>query len=131
MKDQTGGGGIFVDVTPQELVTLMPGRDLGERQAGGGGDSNFFYTDRNNWRTRQRWSAVYIKGVYSDRLALKRLPYSYLISLIHEITHNAPNDSSRIGRTYQHSEMDGAAKTLGSTSFDQYVREHCIPTKYW
>ena len=131
LKDQTGGGGIFVDVTPEELVTLMPGRDLGERQAGGGGDSNFFYTDRNNWRTRQRWSAVYIKGVYSDRLALKRLPYSYLISLIHEITHNAPNDSSRIGRTYQHSEMDGAAKTLGSTSFDQYVREHCIPTKYW
>ena len=44
----------------------------------------------------------------------RRLPYHYVEVLIHELTHNAPNDNSFIGRYYEHNEMDGAARTLGS-----------------
>jgi hypothetical protein len=131
LRNQTGGGGIFVDLTPEQLPSRIPGRDLGKRAPGGAGDSNFFYTDPSNWKTRQRWSAVYLKSVYSDRPEFTRLPYDYLVTLIHEIVHNGPNDSSSIGITYEHPEMNSAARALGATGFDQYVKDHCIPKKYW
>jgi len=133
LRNQTGGGGIFVDLTPEQLQAHFAGRDLGEREAGGGGEANLFYTDPSNWKTRQRWSAVYIKGGFSDRPAPTALPYLYLLTLIHELTHNAPNDDSPYGKVYQHREMDTAAKKLGIPrgGFDQYVKEHCIPKQYW
>jgi hypothetical protein len=132
LRNQTGGGGIFVDVPAERLNDFLPEQARGEPVSGGGGVSNFYYTDPSNWRTRQRWSAVFVKSVYSDRPAFERLPYDYVLTLIHELTHNAPNDSSGYGLTYTHKQMDGAAKTLGtSAGFDQYVREHCIPQKYW
>jgi YD repeat-containing protein len=135
LRNQTGGGGIYVDLTPSQLQELLAGHELGEREPGGGGEANFFYTDRSNWRTRQRWSAVYLSGAYSDSrpLAFERLPYLYLLTLIHELTHNAPNDDSGFGLTYTHAQMDAAAVKLGTAKggFDQYVREHCIPKKYW
>jgi YD repeat-containing protein len=134
LRAQTGGGGIFVDVPWGTSNTVFPrGAIVGEEGAGGGGVSAIFYTDPSNWRTRQRTSIVYLKGAYSDSqpLAFKQLPYFYVGALIHELTHNAPNDSSEAGRYYEHKEMDAAAKTLGSTSLDQYVKEHCIPKKYW
>lgn len=132
LRNQTGGGGIFVDVTSSQLEVILQGHELGERGPGGGGESNFFYTDRGNWRTRQRWSAVFLKGGFSDRPAPEALPYLYVLTLIHEITHNAPNDSSWDGLTYTHGQMNAAAIKLGTPGgFDQYVREHCIPKQYW
>jgi hypothetical protein len=134
LKGQTGGGGIFVDVPRTEIDDVIPNESPRQQEpAGGGGLSGFYYTDRSNWRTRQRWSVVFLRGAYSDSqlIAFKRIPYDSLVVLIHEVTHNAPNDFSGTGRQYQHPEMDAAAKELGSTGFDQYVREHCIPERYW
>lgn len=126
LRNQTGGGGIFVDVPSERLNDFLPERARGEPVAGGGGVSNLYYTDPSNWRTRQRWSVVFVKPLFSERL-----PYDYVGTLIHEITHNAPNDSSGFGRRYEEEEMNAAGITLGSRNFDQYVKEHCIPQKYW
>lgn len=118
----------------ERLEEFLPEAARGQGAvAGGGGLSNFYYTDPGNWGTRQRWSVVFVKSGYlnSRPLASERLPYAYVVALIHEITHEAPNDSSGFGKNYEHPEMDAAAITLGSKSFDQYVREHCIPQKYW
>ncbi|MEK6283937.1 MAG: hypothetical protein AABN95_26600, partial [Acidobacteriota bacterium] len=132
LRNQTGGGGIFVDVNSQRLNDVLPERARGgEPVPGGGGLSSFYYTDPGNWRTRQRWSVVFLKGVSSDRPERERLPYEYVVALIHEITHNAPNDSSGAGLTYTEKQLDAAGRTLGSRGFDQYVREHCIPQRYW
>mgnify|MGYP003288918218 CR=1 FL=1 len=86
-----------------------------------------------DWRTRQRTSIVFLRGAYSDSqpLAFQRIPYFYVLTLIHELTHNAPNDDGPQGIYYEHEDMDGAARKLGSTDFDQYVREHCIPRRFW
>lgn len=134
VRNQTGGGGIFVDVNSERLNDVLPERARGgKRVPGGGGLSSFYYTDPGNWRTRQRWSVVFLKGAYSNSQprAFKQLPYDYVVNVIHEITHNAPNDSSEAGLTYLEEEMDAAGRTLGSTGFDQYVKEHCIPQRYW
>jgi len=133
LKDQTGGGGIFVDVPGERINDFLPEQAPPQSVAGGGGLSGFYYADPSNWRAQQRWSAVFLKSTYTNTTGLnvERLPYEYVVNLIHEITHNAPNDSSGFGENYEHPEMNAAAKTLGSTSFDQYVREHCIPEKYW
>lgn len=97
--------------------------------AGGGGLSNFFYSSNQ----RHRISVVFLMGAYSNspKLSFDRIPFAYLERAIHELFHNAPNDSSQLGRIYQHDEMNTAAKELGSTSFDQYVKDHCIPKQYW
>lgn len=134
LRGQTGGGGVFVDVAPVDLDKIVPPDKRRTEPPGGGGLSGFYYTDPGNWRTRQRWSVVFLRGGgYSDSqpLAYERVPYDYVLALIHELTHNAPNDFSGFGRNYEHDEMDAAAKKLGSRDFDQYVREHCIPRKYW
>jgi len=130
MTAQTGGGGILVDLLPSQLNDHLPaaGR-VAQQPPGGGGLSSFFYSSGH----RERWSAVWLMGAYSDsqRSAFDRIPFSYAVTLIHELAHNAPNDGSRLGRMYEHDEMDAAAVKLGSTSFDQYVKEHCIPQRYW
>jgi len=131
MRSQTGGGGILVDISMSQLNDNLPERGRVDQQpSGGGGLSSYFYTSSGQ---RQRWSAVWLRGAYSDspKLAFDRLPFAYALTLIHELAHNAPSDASQIGRIYEHEEMDAAAVELGSTSFDQYVREHCIPQKYW
>jgi hypothetical protein len=134
LRGQTGGGGIFVDVPGGATASVIPpGAQVAKEPAGGGGLSLMFYTDSSNWRSRQRTSIVFLRGAYSDSqpLAFRLIPYSYVLTLIHEVTHNAPNDDSRSGRHYEHQEMDDAAVQLGSKDFDQYVREHCIPRRYW
>jgi hypothetical protein len=131
MKAQTGGGGILVDLTFSQLNDHLPERGrVTQQPPGGGGLSSYFYTPSGH---RERWSAVWLQGAYSDspRLAFDRLPFLYALILIHELAHNAPSDASALGRVYEHSEMDTAAVKLGSTGFDQYVREHCIPQRYW
>ncbi|HBB87129.1 MAG TPA: hypothetical protein DC047_05900 [Blastocatellia bacterium] len=132
LKNQTGGGGIFVDVPGERINDFLPERARGQSVSGGGGLSNFYYTDPRNWRTRQRWSAVFLKSSYANttQSSIERQPYEYVVTLIHEITHNAPNDSSWMGLTYTHNQMNAAAEKLGSKGFDQYVKEHCIPKKY-
>lgn len=39
-------------------------------------------------------------SVAQARPEFEKLPDEYVIAVIHEITHNAPNDSSGDGRTY-------------------------------
>jgi hypothetical protein len=134
LKNQTGGGGIFVDVPEARVNEFLPERARGGAVFGGSGVSNFYYNDPSNWRTRQRWSVVFLKTEYANTSQLNhdRLPYEYVVTLIHEITHDAPNDSSQFGKMYEHDEMNRAAFKLdGSTSFDQYVKKHCIPKEYW
>jgi YD repeat-containing protein len=130
LRKQTGGGGILVDLQSKDLNDHLPeAGKLKQQPAGGGGLSSYFYVNGK----RQRWSAVWLRGAYSDsqKLAFDRIPYFYALTLIHELAHNAPSDDSRLGRVYEHEEMDAAAIKLGSVSFDQYVRDHCIPKKYW
>jgi hypothetical protein len=77
---------------------------------------------------------VFVKTTLAgtSQLNIDRQPYEYVVTLIHEITHNAPNDSSGDGETYTHRQMNQAAYELdGSTTFDWYVKKHCIPEKYW
>ena len=130
LKDQTGGGGVFVDVPPAKFHEVIPQEK--KKVAGGGGLSNFYYTDPSNWRTRQRYSVVFLRYINTaNPFSVKRNPYVFVLNFIHELTHNAPNDSSGAGKTYDDTEMDTAARNLGSTDFDQYVKEHCIPRRFW
>ena len=62
-------------------------------------------------------------------MSFERLPFAYVATLIHELAHNAPSDDSRLGRVYEHEEMDAAAGELGSSGFDQYVREAARRTR--
>jgi len=130
MRSQTGGGGILVDITFSQLNDHLPeaGR-IKQQPAGDGGLSSFFCASG----PRERWSAVWLQGAYSDRpqYAFDGLPFLFAVTLIHELAHNAPSDASASGLLYEHKKMDAAAKTLGSTSFDQYVKDHCIPRQYW
>lgn len=115
---------------PDKVREVIPQEK--QQVAGGGGLSNYYYTDPGNWRTRQRYSVVFLRYINTaNPFSVKQTPYMYVLSLIHELTHNAPNDSSAAGRTYTDGEMDTAARNLGSTDFDQYVREHCIPRRFW
>jgi YD repeat-containing protein len=133
LRNQKGGGAVLVDVPQERLKDFLPEKATFQAVAGGGGLSGFYYNDPSNWRTRQRWSVVFLKSSYinTSQLNLERQPYEYVVTLIHELTHNAPNDSSERGQTYSHDEMDNAGRALGSRSFDQYVREHCIPKEFW
>jgi hypothetical protein len=131
ITSQTRGGGLYVDVPQERMDDYIPAaaRLTGPQPAGGGGLSWFFYSSGQ----RQRISVVFLMGAYNNsaNLAFERIPFQYAQRAVHELVHNAPNDSSRLGRLYEHDEMNAAARELGSTGFDQYVKDHCIPAKDW
>jgi len=130
LKDQTGGGGVFVDVPPDKFHEVIPQ----EKQpvAGGGGLSNYYYTDPGNWRTRQRYSVVFLRYINTaNPFSVKQTPYMYVLSLIHELTHNAPKRFRGDWENLQRWRNGRCGKNPRSKDFDQYVREHCIPRRFW
>ena len=85
-------------------------------------------------RTRQRISVVFLKQtpVNTSQLSIDQVRYDYVVTLIHEIIHNAPNDLSWAGMHYQHPDMSRAVWELDrSINIDVYIKKHCIPEKYW
>jgi YD repeat-containing protein len=134
ITSQTAGGGLYADIpgTTNAIINqyVPPAARLsGNDIAGGGGLSWVFYTPHG----RQRISTVFLLSTPPNaaRLSVDRIPFAYVGRAIHELFHNAPNDSTRLFRLYEHEEMNAAAAALGARDFDQYVREHCIPRKYW
>lgn len=125
---QTGGGGVFADVRAEAINDYVPKESalVQEEPAGGGGLS---WMVRQKSGPPQRVSAIFLLSYYSDYPhKLESYPFRYFGRAVHELTHNAPEVG---GRFYSHAEMDSAAKLLGSSSFDQYVKENCIPKQYW
>jgi hypothetical protein len=124
LTSQKGGGGVYVDVPAEHMNDYIPEAARGDRPAGGSGLSWIFESSAG----RQRISVVFIKGTFNATSAeVERLKFTYLVTGIHEITHNAP----RSGWYYNHPEMDKPARTLKAKDFDDYVEKHCIPSKYW
>lgn len=67
---------------------------------------------------------MFLRSTYSNspRYAFEQIQFQYALTLIHELAHNAQTDASRLGRVYEHIEMDAAAIKLGSTDFDHLLR---------
>jgi YD repeat-containing protein len=125
---QTGGGGVFADIPYEAINDYVPKESaLVQEEPPGGGGLSWMVLQKSG--PPQRVSAIFLLSYYSDYPhKLESYQFRYFGRAAHELTHNAPEVG---GRFYSHTEMDSAAKLLGSTSFDQYVKENCIPKQYW
>ncbi|MFL6208705.1 MAG: S8 family serine peptidase [Pyrinomonadaceae bacterium] len=128
MTSQTGGGGLYVDIPQARMNEYLPAEATKNLPpvSGGGGLSWIF----GNY---QRITTVFLKGVpadssrYSIRYNTARQPYDYVVTTIHELAHQASRDRASL---YTHEQMNQGAKALGAESFDEYVKQHCMPAQY-
>jgi YD repeat-containing protein len=144
MTSQTGDGGIYMDFQRTEMDQHIPEaavQDEGPPIAGGSGLSWVFgYShgmhtgpgEVNSANHLHRITTIFLKSVYADaaRKTFDRQPYDYLITVIHELIHDAPND---ITKSYDHAEMDQAARAIDGKdikSVDDYIARHCVPPQY-
>jgi YD repeat-containing protein len=125
---QTGGGGVFADIRSEAINDYVPRESaIIQQEPPGGGGLSWMVVQKSG--PPQRVSAIFVLSYYSDYPhKLGSYPFRYFGRAVHELTHNAPKVG---GRFYSHEEMDTAAKLLGSNGFDQYVKENCIPKRYW
>lgn len=54
------------------------------------------------------------------------MAYGHFVTTIHEMFHAAGKTSS-----FSEKQMNDAARNLGASGFDNYVRKHCVPQQYW
>jgi len=127
ITSQTGGGGIYVDITHDNMKDRLPADSLRAYtpiSSGSGESWNFWsYSEKNV----QRMSIVYLRYTNGTPKSIGLAMAAYLVTGIHEITHIARKDHKYV----EHDQMNAAAVKLGAKSFDDYIEKNCVDKQYW
>ena len=122
ITSQEGGGGLYVDITHDNMRERVPADSLRAYTpvASGSGEAWRFWS--YSQKSGQRIAIIYLRYSTGTPQSTGLAIAAYLVTAFHEMTHVAPKDGTMIS----HAQMDAAAVALKLASFDDYIEKNCI-----